>query len=96
MVAGVVQDTARLVKAARRATGKTQAEFGRSVGKSQALVSKYENGVVQPPASVIMHCMNKLQSPAPGDAGTGAQWAAAIRALHELTAALDALAPRST
>ena len=51
---------AELVKQARRTQGLSQAAFAREIAKTQVLVSKYEASIVQPPASVIMHCMHVL------------------------------------
>ncbi len=38
----------------------TQAAFSKVLGKSQGLVSKYENGDVNPPSDVIEACMDIL------------------------------------
>lgn len=38
----------------------TQAAFSKVLGKSQGLVSKYENGDVSPPSDVIEACMDIL------------------------------------
>lgn len=51
-----------LVRAARRFTGKTQEEFANAVESKQSLISKYERGVVDPPAALIIHCMTLLRS----------------------------------
>jgi transcriptional regulator with XRE-family HTH domain len=38
----------------------TQAAFSKVLGKSQGLVSKYENGEISPPSEVIEECMDIL------------------------------------
>ena len=38
----------------------TQAAFSKVLGKSQGLVSKYENGEISPPSEVIETCMDIL------------------------------------
>lgn len=62
----------------RRARGNlTQNEFGRVVGVSQTLLSKYESGAIpNPPASVIEKCLELVDtesSKAPPDASTVAR-----------------------
>ncbi|TPD60965.1 helix-turn-helix domain-containing protein [Stenotrophomonas maltophilia] len=52
--------TAALVKRARVSLGLNQAGFGRLIGRSQGVVSRYEKGLVAPPGDVMMHCMNIL------------------------------------
>lgn len=49
-----------VVKAARKALGETQIVFSRRFGIAQSLISKYEAGLVAPPADLIIHCMNIL------------------------------------
>lgn len=45
----------------RSARGRsTQASFSKVLGKSQGLISKYENGDVSPPSEVIETCMSIL------------------------------------
>jgi transcriptional regulator with XRE-family HTH domain len=52
------EDLANLVRTARKNKGLTQSEFAEELGRAQSLVSKYERGDVEPPGSVVMHCMN--------------------------------------
>lgn len=59
-------DTASLVRSARASSGLTQAEFGRLLKRPQSVISKYERGLVDPPGTVIIHCMNLL-GPSPKD-----------------------------
>lgn len=50
-----VQTVSDLIKEARKP--KNQADFARDVGKTQALISKYENGSANPPMSVVNKCL---------------------------------------
>lgn len=46
----------------REARGnRNQTEFAEFLGKSQGLVSKYERGIVNPPADILEKCMGILQ-----------------------------------
>ncbi|HGM7285272.1 TPA: helix-turn-helix domain-containing protein [Stenotrophomonas maltophilia] len=54
--------TADLVSRARRKLGLKQGQFAARLGKSQGVVSRYENGAVEPPGEVMMHCMHILSS----------------------------------
>lgn len=49
-----------LVRAARKSDGWTQSEFASFLGSRQSLISKYERGLVNPPAALVMQCMNIL------------------------------------
>lgn len=49
-----------IVKRARKKSGLTQIKFAHLLGKAQSEVSKYEGGAVDPPGSIIIHCMNIL------------------------------------
>jgi hypothetical protein len=52
---------AKIQSIIREARGdRNQAEFGKFIGKSQGLVSKYESGAVNPPADVLETCMDIL------------------------------------
>lgn len=51
-----------VIKGARRLTGETQAEFALRVDSSQSLISRYESGEVDPPAQVLMQCVNILDA----------------------------------
>ena len=54
--------TAELVRLVRcEVLGQSQAEFGLSVGRTQAVVSKYESGSTEVPGDVVMHCVNTMQ-----------------------------------
>jgi len=55
--------TADLVGRARRKLGLKQGQFAAKLGKSQGVVSRYENGEVEPPGEVMMHCMHILAAP---------------------------------
>jgi transcriptional regulator with XRE-family HTH domain len=56
---------AQLVKNARAIRGATQHVFARELRKDQSVLSKYERGLVLPPADVLMHCMNIVHGDAP-------------------------------
>lgn len=49
---------------------RNQSDFARLLGKSQGLVSKYERGIVNPPADVLEKCMDILQMHNGGDVNT--------------------------
>ncbi|PPT92695.1 hypothetical protein XaraCFBP7407_19490 [Xanthomonas arboricola pv. arracaciae] len=85
---------AELVTAARAETKLSQRDFGARVGKSQGLISKYESGRVAPPAIVIIHCMNILDSRIHEAEPTQSGWEAVQIALTQLQKALAAVAPR--
>lgn len=51
-----------LVRTARLSQGVTQGEFAQTVGSRQSLISKYENDQVDPPATLVIHCVNILYS----------------------------------
>lgn len=50
-------DTSALIKKARISSGLTQDLFCAQLGKAQGTVSKYEHGLHQPPAAVIIRCI---------------------------------------
>lgn len=52
--------TSDVIRYARNVSGLTQKEFGKSLGRTQGEISKYERGTVDPPGSIIIHCMNIL------------------------------------
>lgn len=54
--------TGEIVRQARMVSGLTQNQFAKSIHRTQGEVSKYENGMVDPPGSIIMHCMNIIQA----------------------------------
>ena len=58
----------------------TQAEFARYLGKSQGIVSKYENGSVSPPAAILEKCMALLQKSDKGEDISSENLAKRIRA----------------
>jgi len=59
-----------IVANARYIKGLNQTEFGTSVNKTQSIISKYERGDIEPPRSVISHCMTIIRkwdgTPEPG------------------------------
>ena len=92
------QNAAEIVSAARRSSGLSQALFATKIGRSQAVVSRYESGKVDPPATVMMRTMHILmhstfevsEIPAENDP----KWLAVQVALVQLTKALQAVQPR--
>lgn len=51
---------ADLVRNARRSRGLTQTAFAADIGRSQAEVSRYESGQIDPPSAVLFHCLEML------------------------------------
>lgn len=47
-----------IVREARNLTGLNQTKFAQSFDSKQSLISKYEGGVVMPPAKLLMQCVN--------------------------------------
>lgn len=93
MTGKISTETAVLVRSARQKVGLNQSNFGKMIDRSQAVVSKYEAGTVQPPGDVIMHCINILKPRFAASLATegDAQWAAVARAMAQLDAALAAV-----
>lgn len=52
-----------VVKQARLFLGETQSKFAKRVDSTQPLISRYEDGSVDPPADLIMHCIHILGVP---------------------------------
>lgn len=52
----------QIVRQARVISQLNQQDFAKSLGKSQGVLSRYENGKVPPPSDVIMHCMNIMNT----------------------------------
>lgn len=93
MTAKISTEAASLVRSARHKLGLNQMEFGKMIGRSQAVVSKYEAGIVRPPGDTIIHCMNILKPRFTASLATegDARWAAVARAMAQLDAALAAV-----
>lgn len=53
-----LQEVSEIMRRARLSTGWSQSEFAEALGRSQALVSKYEAGKAVPPADVLIHCIH--------------------------------------
>lgn len=51
-----------MVKSARRISGDTQTQFAQRMGTTQSLISRYEAGIVEPPAKLLMQCVNILDA----------------------------------
>ena len=78
-------ETALLIQRARHASGLNQANFAKKLGKSQGVVSRYEQGLVSPPGEVIMHCMHILEKHLQNVVRTPQTWDALLRALDTVT-----------
>jgi len=81
-------ETAHLIQRARHASGLNQADFAKKVGKSQGVVSRYEQGLVSPPGEVVMHCMHILEKHPQSAVGAPQTWDALLRALDTVTNAV--------
>jgi transcriptional regulator with XRE-family HTH domain len=84
---------ASIVRSARRHLGLSQAEFAEKVGRTQTVISKYEAGLVNPPALVVIHCMNVLaeQPLRQFESNADPKWESVALALANLNAALEAV-----
>ena len=61
-LASEIASPGSLIRAARLFCAKTQEEFAASVKSRQSLISKYERDLVDPPGSLVIHCMHLLRS----------------------------------
>jgi len=52
----------QIVRRARVISQLNQEDFAKSLGKSQGVISRYENGKVPPPSGVVMHCMHIMNT----------------------------------
>lgn len=83
---------AELVRQARVQRGLTQGLFAEEIRRSQGLVSKYEAGRVEPPAEVLMHCLNILGCrPTAATAALPPELDRVAREVAHVRVALDAL-----
>lgn len=48
---------ADIVRDARRQYGLTQTAFAENMGVTQGEISRYESGKVDPPSSILIHCL---------------------------------------
>lgn len=74
---------AALVRRARHTLDLNQGEFAAILGKSQAVVSRYEQGSVDPPGEVVMRCVQIL-------GGVSSAPQTQVSSWSELQAALEA------
>ena len=51
----------QIVRQARVAKSLNQQSFGRLVGRTQSVISKYESGHIPVPSEVLIQCMNILE-----------------------------------
>lgn len=78
-----------IVRRARTQSGLSQSAFARYMGRSQAVVSRYETGKVEPPWTVIMQCMHLLEKEAERSPATNDQsWSTVMIALDSLISAI--------
>ena len=54
------QQAAEIVRKAREFKGLSQQEFGRQIGRTQTVVSKYERGETPVPGEIVIQCMSLL------------------------------------
>jgi ribosome-binding protein aMBF1 (putative translation factor) len=88
---------ATLVRQARAESGLSQVDFAHLLGKSQAVISRYEAGNVSPPGQVVMHCMHIFEKSAQAQPPAAPEdWKAVIDALNQLTQAVQAMGLRRT
>ena len=93
---------AGLVVAARRRLGLKQGEFAKCIGKSQAVVSRYERGQVDPPGEVIMRCMHIMSQSNATMPIPASTWDETLNALEAAVALVKSLrdaslnAPKAT
>ncbi|WP_080937509.1 helix-turn-helix domain-containing protein [Burkholderia plantarii] len=71
-----------LVRDARRQLGLNQAKFALLLGKSQAVVSRYEKGRVDPPSDVVMHCVHILSGAGKEGSVPMGDWDQMLKALE--------------
>jgi len=80
---------AAIVRRARLHSGLSQGAFAIELGRSQAVISRYETGKVEPPWAVVMQCMHLLgESSQAFSATEGPGWNAVLSALHSLNTAI--------
>ncbi len=56
----MTSNPAKILQEARHFLQLNQIDFAKQLGKTQTTLSRYESGKVQPPSSVVMHCMHIL------------------------------------
>jgi predicted transcriptional regulator len=83
--------TAALVRKARRHLGLNQGQFAARIGKSQAVVSRYEQGSVAPPGEVIMHCMHILGEVSAASETQVSSWSELLTALEAAVAIVKSM-----
>ena len=81
-------ETALLIQRARHASGVSQANFAKELGKSQGVISRYEQGLVSPPGEIIMQCMHILEKHPQNVIGAPQTWDALLSALDTVTNAV--------
>lgn len=75
------------IKVARKAKGLTQRDLGEKIGKKYSTVQKYENGLIEPPISVIEEIAAVLEV----DPYSLMSWDQATKALEDdINAGIDA------
>lgn len=56
----MTEQPSKLIQEARHYLQLNQTVFAKQIGKTQTTLSRYESGKVEPPSSVVMHCMHIL------------------------------------
>lgn len=56
----MLPESSKIVRTARKLIGLNQADFADRIGKTQSVLSRYENGKVKPPSEIVIHCMHIL------------------------------------
>lgn len=82
---------AALVRGARRQLGLNQGQFAQKLGKSQAVVSRYEQGSVEPPGEVVMRCVHILGGIHPASETRVSSWADLLATLEGAVAIVKAM-----
>lgn len=88
-----LREASEIIRKARLSAGMSQSSFAAALGRSQALVSKYESGKTVPPADLLIHCMHIAGATVTfGDSGSSASphWAPVYESLRDLAAAIRA------
>lgn len=75
-----------VIRSARSVKNLSQQAFGQILGKSQGVISRYEHGLVDPPAEILMQCMHIL---APSTSSPPAGLEPAITGVRQALGALE-------
>lgn len=56
----MLPEPSKIILTARKLLQLNQEDFAERIGKTQGVLSRYENGKVKPPSEIVMHCMHIL------------------------------------